>query len=194
VLIPRPETEQLVDWIIQDVKLQKIDKPIRILDIGTGSGCIAISLAKNLNNAEIWALDVSIDALEIAKKNALLNEVAIHFVEGDILNLKNFNFKFDIIVSNPPYVREKEKVEIHRNVLDYDPRVALFVKDDNPLLFYDAIADLTKNSLKKEGCLYLEINQYLGKESVDLLIKKGYKSIELKKDFLDNNRMIKARL
>ncbi len=198
VLIPRPETEELVEWIIQDIKNQKLkdkndsEKKIKILDIGTGSGCIAISLAKNTPSAKIWALDVSEKAIAIAKQNALSNKVNIHFLNKNILNLKELPNKFDVIVSNPPYVRELEKMEINNNVLKHEPHLALFVKDKNALIFYDKIADLTKINLTKKGCLYFEINQYLAKETTVLLKNKGFKNIELKKDIFGNDRMIKT--
>lgn len=190
VLIPRPETEELVNWIVSTT----LNDQIKILDIGTGSGCISISLAKNLPNTEVWALDVSKDALEIAKKNATLNNVTIQFINENVLTLKALPQEFDIIVSNPPYVRELEKQEINNNVLENEPHLALFVDNNNPLLFYDKIADLAKNSLTKCGELYFEINQYLGKETVELLKNKGFKNIELKKDIFGNDRMIKAIL
>jgi len=192
VLIPRPETEELVDWIIKDVKDTVSKKPIRVLDIGTGSGCIAISLAKNISNSKVQAMDISKEALQIAKENALYNKVSMDFIKADILNLKEKEEQYDIIVSNPPYVRNLEKKEMHSNVLDYDPEMALFVEDENPLIFYNAIADYAKKVLSKNGKLYFEINQYLGKEMLDLLQKKAFKSIELRKDFLGNNRMIRA--
>ena len=190
VLIPRPETEELVSWIIEDVKNDS--KKIKILDIGTGSGCIAVSLAKNIPNAKVWALDISNQAIEIAQKNALLNKVDIQFINKDILKLDELNIEFDIIVSNPPYVRELEKAEIKNNVLENEPHLALFVKDQNPLLFYDKISDFAKNNLVHKGSLYFEINQYLGKETIGLLVKKGLGNIELRKDIFNNDRMIKA--
>ena len=202
-LIPRPETEELVDWIIKDVQntghqpTTNNQQPITILDIGTGSGCIAISLAKNLPSAEVYAMDISVKALQIAKQNAKQNDVTIHFIEADILSpdaILNTTkvLRFDIIVSNPPYVRNLEKVEIKKNVMDYEPHTALFVNDENPLIFYKAIADFAKKNLKKEGKLYLEINQYLGKETISLLQNKGFKNTELRKDLFGNNRMLKA--
>ncbi|MCL4140592.1 UNVERIFIED_CONTAM: hypothetical protein GTU68_019375 [Idotea baltica] len=189
-LIPRPETEELVEWV-----LKEDEKSLKILDIGTGSGCIPISLAKNLKNASISAIDISTEALEVAKQNAALNNVAIHFIEMDILKTTSLNVKnFDIIVSNPPYVRELEKVEIKNNVLQNEPHLALFVDDENPLLFYKKIADLAKQHLSKNGLLFFEINQYLGKETVEMLHQKGFQSLELKKDLFGNDRMIKASL
>ena len=195
-LIPRPETEELVEWIlIEIVKLQssRVTK-LSILDIGTGTGCIPISLAKNLSNVSISAVEISSEALKIANQNAILNNVAVNFIETDILNTENLPQQFDIIVSNPPYVRELEKVEIKNNVLENEPHLALFVDDDNPLIFYSKIADLAKNHLTAKGLLFFEINQYLGKETVEMLQQKGFNSIELKKDLLGNDRMIKAKL
>lgn len=191
VLIPRPETEELVEWILNSVDK---NKKIKILDIGTGSGCIAISLAKNLPNAIVYALDVSAKALEITKQNAEINNVQIVFLQQNILASEKLAENYDIIVSNPPYVRELEKQEIKPNVLENEPHLALFVEDENPLIFYKKIAELAKNSLNKNGLLFFEINQYLGKETVDLLNSKGFKNIELKKDFFQNDRMIKASL
>ncbi|MCH3882591.1 peptide chain release factor N(5)-glutamine methyltransferase [Tenacibaculum aquimarinum] len=200
-LIPRPETEELVEWIIDEATKLKSDvtssadeKSSSILDIGTGTGCIPISLKKNLPNATVSAIDVSKEALKTAKENAKLNSVNINFMEIDILKTDDLPNNYDIIVSNPPYVRELEKVEIKNNVLENEPHLALFVDDNNPLIFYDKIADLAKLHLSKNGLLFFEINQYLGKETVDMLAKKGFKNIELKKDFSGNNRMIKATL
>jgi release factor glutamine methyltransferase len=192
VLIPRPETEELVNWIIEDAKLNIQNSKFKILDIGTGSGCIPISIAKNLPNTEVYALDISKEALKIAKENALKNSTTINFIEADILNLKELPQKFDIIVSNPPYVRALEKTQMQQNVLANEPHLALFVEDTNALIFYDKIADLAKKHLTKNGKLYFEINQYLGKETVDLLQTKGFKNVQLKKDIFDADRMIKA--
>ena len=195
-LIPRPETEELVAWIIEEAskgKLHKKDK-ISILDIGTGTGCIPISLAKNLIKSSVSAIDISQKALLIAKKNALLNNTKIDFFEMDILNTESLPQKFDIIVSNPPYVRELEKTEIKKNVLQNEPHLALFVDNNNPLLFYKKIADLATNYLRKNGLLFFEINQYLEKETVKMLEKKGFKNIELRKDLFGNYRMIKCQL
>ncbi|SNR51861.1 release factor glutamine methyltransferase [Lutibacter agarilyticus] len=192
VLIPRPETEELVAWIINDRKAEDSKNSIKILDIGTGSGCIPISLAKNIPNAEVSSIDISSEAIKTAEKNATLNNVDIQFMEADILNTSNLPYIVDVIVSNPPYVREIEKQEMQKNVLEYEPQLALFVEDENPLLFYDKIADLAKNYLSKNGQLYFEINQYLGKETVELLKTKGFTTIELKKDLFGVDRMIKA--
>lgn len=192
VLIPRPETEELVEWIIQDATIQIDNKKIRILDIGAGSGCIAISLANNLPYATVSALDISEKALQIAKENAQHNKVDIHFIQADILKIATLPQRYDIIVSNPPYVREEEKMQMHENVLEHEPKEALFVSDETPLLFYDKIADLAKKHLSEKGCLYFEINQYLGKETLQLMKAKGFTSVELRKDFLGKNRFIKA--
>jgi release factor glutamine methyltransferase len=206
-LIPRPETEELVEWILlETAKLQsdQVLKSLQILDIGTGSGCIPISLAKNLPAATISAIDISADALKIAIKNATLNKVKVDFIEGNVLDLYAFNeilkqkpynqVKFDIIVSNPPYVRELEKIEIQNNVLLNEPHLALFVSDENPLLFYDRIADVAKQHLSKNGLLFFEINQYLGEETIKILAEKGFKNIKLRKDLFGNDRMIKATI
>ncbi|WP_179020007.1 peptide chain release factor N(5)-glutamine methyltransferase [Winogradskyella forsetii] len=197
VLIPRPETEELVDLIIKCHSERSEESQIKILDIGTGSGCIAISLAKNLPNAEIFALDVSKEALKVAKENAELNKVKITFIEADILNESAWNLvfknlEFDIVVSNPPYVRELERQEIKPNVLENEPHLALFVEDDNPLVFYKAITKLAKKNLKENGQLYFEINQYLGIETKQLLIDTDFKNVELLKDLNGNDRMIKG--
>tara|TARA_B110000090_G_scaffold40461_1_gene44947 strand:- start:242 stop:1117 length:876 start_codon:yes stop_codon:yes gene_type:complete len=188
-LIPRPETEELVEWILETAATTA---PLQIIDIGTGTGCIPIALAKHLPNASLFAIDVSKEALRIAKQNATLNKVILHFTEKNILETTVLPKKFDIIVSNPPYVRELEKVDIKNNVLENEPHLALFVDDDKPLLFYDKIADLAKEYLTKNGLLYFEINQYLGTETVAMLHEKGFKNIELKKDIFGKNRMIKC--
>tara|TARA_R100001369_G_scaffold88932_1_gene126033 strand:- start:118 stop:993 length:876 start_codon:yes stop_codon:yes gene_type:complete len=199
VLIPRPETEEIVALIIANSKKENPNsKRIRILDIGTGSGCIAVSLAKNLPNAEVFALDVSKEALKVAKQNAKLNNAEITFIESDILNESalNFEFKdleFDTIVSNPPYVRELEKTEIQSNVLDNEPHLALFVEDNNPLQFYKAITAFAINNLKPKSELYFEINQYLGEETKQVLIDANFGAVELLKDLNGNDRMLKGR-
>ena len=192
VLIPRPETEELVAWIISDVEKYNKNKTIRTLDIGTGSGCIAISLAKNLPNIEVWAIDISPKALQVAKENANTHQVAVHFLEADILKTDELPKTYDMIISNPPYVRRQERSQMHGNVLQFEPDQALYVSDDNPLLFYKKIIVLATKYLNEKGCLYFEINQYLGKEVVQLLEQNGYKNIELRKDFLGNNRMLRA--
>ena len=190
VLIPRPETEELVDWIINaNLKIQKSGN-LKILDIGTGSGCIAISLAKNIPNAEVYAIDVSEKALATAKKNAALNNVNVTFISQNILETEDLKQQFDIIVSNPPYVRNLEKEEIKKNVLDNEPHLALFVEDNDALIFYRKIAELAQKNLSENGQLFFEINQYLSKEMVELLEKMNFKNIELRKDIYGNDRMI----
>ena len=191
VLIPRPETEELVEWI---VKNNKEAKKIKILDIGTGSGCIAISLAKNLPNAEVYALDVSKKAIETAKRNAVRNNVKITFALLNVLELDVLKFHYDIIVSNPPYVRNLEKQEIKKNVLNNEPHLALFVEDHDALIFYRKIAELAQKNLLENGQLFFEINQYLGKEMTDLLEKMNFENIELRKDIYDNERMISCKV
>jgi release factor glutamine methyltransferase len=190
VLIPRPETEELVEWIIKEnLKVGK-SKSLKILDVGTGSGCIAISLAKNLPKAQVFAIDVSEGALATAKRNAVSNEVVVTFLHQNILETEDLMQEFDVIVSNPPYVRNLEKEEIKKNVLDNEPHLALFVADNDALIFYRKIAELAQKNLVKNGSLYFEINQYLGKETVELLENLGFKNIELRKDIYDNDRMI----
>ena len=196
VLIPRPETEELVDWILKEFNEKK--EP-NILDIGTGSGCIAISLAKHLPEANIFGMDISKQALQTALQNANQNNVNVQFIELNILKPNVMmraakHLKFDIIVSNPPYVRELEKLEIKSNVLQNEPHIALFVSDENPLLFYDKIADFAKQYLTANGLLFLEINQYLAENMTTLLKQKGFKTIELRKDIFGNDRMIKTSL
>ncbi|WP_343486073.1 peptide chain release factor N(5)-glutamine methyltransferase [Allomuricauda sp. d1] len=192
VLIPRPETEELARWIIE-CQVER-SRNLKILDIGTGSGCIAIALAKNISEAEVHAIDISKKTLEVAKKNAKANNVDIHFLQDDILKstFVNRNSKFDTIVSNPPYVREQEKAEMQNNVKKYEPEGALYVSDEHPLVYYEAIARFCKRHLKQSGQLYLEINQYLAEETISLLKHHGFHGIELKKDIFGNDRMIKA--
>jgi len=196
-LIPRPETEELIDWIIKD-QLEFINDQLLILDIGTGSGCIPISLAKNLPKAKVSAVDISEEALKIAKENADSNKVEVRFIHGDILrhaelDLVSHKDKYDIIVSNPPYVRNLEKQEIKKNVLAHEPHLALFVEDDDALIFYRKITEFALEHLKKDGMLYFEINQYLGKQTVELIRDLGFSTVELRKDMSGNDRMIKAR-
>jgi len=188
-LIPRPETEELVEWIIHESKNRG---QVKILDIGTGSGCIAISLAKNLPDAQVFAIDVSDEALAVAKINAARNNVNVTFIQQDILAAQTLPEQFDIIVSNPPYVRNLEKAEIKQNVLDYEPHLALFVDDNDALVFYRKIALLAKANLPKNGKLYFEINQYLGKETLEMLEDFGFTNVVLRKDIYGNNRMTSA--
>ena len=192
VLIPRPETEELVEWILNSLQSTVTNQKVKIIDIGTGSGCIAISLAKNIPHAHVTALDVSVDALVTAQKNAQNNQVTVAFKNQNILETYDLQEQFDVIVSNPPYVRNLEKVEIKKNVLDYEPHLALFVENDNALIFYKKIAELAQKNLKPNGFLFFEINQYLGKETVDLLENLNFKNIELRKDIYGNDRMIRC--
>ena len=191
VLIPRPETEELVDWIIKE----NPDKYNRILDIGTGSGCIAISLAKNLPESVVYASDISSEALTVTKKNSKLNTVDIQIMQLDILNSDTqLNEKFDIIVSNPPYITEKEKKLMHKNILDFEPELALFVSNNNPLLFYKAIIDFGMNHLNPGGKIYFEVNESFGKETALLLEERAFRDISLKKDINGKDRMLRGIL
>lgn len=196
-LIPRPETEELVEWIVkQQTSINK--QQLHILDIGTGSGCIAISLAKKLPEAKVYALDISEKALTMSRQNAELNNVNVEFIEANILKSDTWNsilenMKFDIIVSNPPYVREKEKKQMKANVLNNEPHLALFVKDENPLQFYKAIIEFSKSNLNSDGMLFFEINEFLGKEMIQLLVDNNFKDIVLKQDIFKKDRMIKGR-
>jgi|TARA_B110000238_G_scaffold161954_1_gene176119 release factor glutamine methyltransferase len=182
-LIPRPETEELVQWILEH-------EFISLLDIGTGSGCISIAVKKN-KNVEVSAVDVSEPALLMAKENAKINEVNINFSIQDILKTDSLK-RFDLIISNPPYVLEKEKDLMLNNVLDNEPHSALFVSNENPLLFFKKIAELAYVSLSKNGLLFFEINESFGVEIVELLKHIGFVDIELKKDINEKDRMLKA--
>lgn len=191
-LIPRPETEELVQWAIEGAK-SKTDA-LSILDIGTGTGCIAVSIAKNIPDATVYAIDVSKKALTVARTNAKLNKVSVEFIELDILKWKTSlefeNLNFDIIVSNPPYVRQLEKAQMSANVLQYEPDLALYVDDDDPLVFYRTIAEFASEHLNVNGQLIFEINQYLGSEMLQLFEDYNFKDFELKKDIFGNDRMI----
>ncbi|MEO3404846.1 peptide chain release factor N(5)-glutamine methyltransferase [Mucilaginibacter sp. CAU 1740] len=199
VLIPRPETEELVEWVLSTVGNRQfaVDSDqlkMQILDIGTGSGCIAISLKKNLSEANVSAIDISKGALETAKGNAELNNVEVNFIEADILSIKSEIQipKSDIIVSNPPYVTLEDKKQMHTNVTDFEPHTALFVPEHDPLLFYRAIAEFALDNLNPEGQLFFEINEGFGKETVQLLTDKDFKNIELRKDMSGRDRMIRC--
>lgn len=198
VLIPRPETEELVDWILEVYNSKKIEnrpsKILNILDIGTGSGCIAISLKKNIPAAEVYALDIAADTLATAQQNALLNNVDVNFIQDDVLSsqISYLKSQFSVIVSNPPYVKEDEKPAMNNNVLDNEPHRALFVSNQNPLIFYDAIANFALKNLDENGLLFFEINEYLGEQTVQLLKDKGFKNIELRKDMQGKDRMMVA--
>lgn len=192
VLIPRPETEELVNIIIEENRNQS---QINILDIGTGSGCIAVSLAKKLKKALVYAIDVSSEAVELAKENALINDVKIDFLVCDIFKTEQIqNKKFDIIVSNPPYVLEKDKEILLSNVVAFEPHLALFVSNENPLVFYEQIALFARNNLNVNGHLYFEINELFGHEIAHLLHYYNYSNINILKDLNNKDRMIKAQL
>ena len=189
VLIPRPETEELVHWILSDK--DKLN-PLTILDIGTGSGCIAISLKKTAQLWNVAALDVSEQALDVAHRNASKNEVSIQFHLEDILDKKQWLIPLDVIVSNPPYVVPSEKEQMLSNVLDYEPDLALFVPEEDPLLFYKRIIEFAHQNLKPSGALYFEINPIFVDELVTFFKKFTFDSVEVRNDYLNRPRMIKA--
>jgi len=191
VLIPRPETEELVEWILSSVH---DNSNLKLLDIGTGSGCIAISLKNSLPKSQVNAFDISEEALLIAQKNAELNNLKINFEQVDILKNLNLNERWDVIVSNPPYIPENEKIEISQNVLDFEPHLALFVPEIDPLLFYKKIADFGKTHLNENGSLFFEIHYTKANQIIELLKSLGYIEIELRKDIFKNDRMIKAKI
>lgn len=199
-LIPRPETEELVEWILSEQNGSVFqNNPLSILDIGTGSGCIAISLAKNLQNAVVHALDISSEALKVAAQNSGVNNVEIEFFQTDVLRTGSLpsdsqNVRYDIIVSNPPYVRELEKELMQPNVVDYEPETALFVKNEDPLRFYKAISHLAKNSLKPGGNLFFEINEQFARELEAYLKEESFKQIEVRQDIYGKDRMLKCNL
>ena len=182
-LIPRPETEELVDWVLKE-------NFNSALDLGTGSGCIAIALAK-YSNADISAIDISEQALKIAKENAILNSVKVNWSQQDILGNQSLA-KVDLLVSNPPYVLNSEKERMQKNILEYEPHLALFVPDNDPLIFYKKIADIATESLNAGGKLFFEINEYFANELITILTHIGFVDIQLKKDINDRDRMIKA--
>lgn len=192
-LIPRPETEELVDLIINN---NHSSTGLSVLDVGTGSGCIAISLQKHLKAAQVTAVDVSAEAIAVARENSKIQDAPVNFILADILEWDSFfqnDQQYDIIVSNPPYITIKEQAEMHENVLRFEPHSALFVEEQAPLLFYDVIADLALAHLKTEGSLYFEINQYLGPETLELLQKKGFSTVNLYQDINGVDRMIHAK-
>lgn len=192
VLIPRPETEELVSMIVDEG--QRSTEKIEILDIGTGSGCIAVSLAKLLKNSHVTAIDISEKALEVAKANAIaIANAKTTFIQADILSNPTLPHKFDVIVSNPPYVCESEKAEMHRNVLDFEPAAALFVGDDNPLIFYKQIIKTANEYLKSDGTLWFEINEHLGEETLRLCVENGFANSVIINDFRGKDRFIKAQ-
>lgn len=186
-LIPRPETEELTDWIINDVSN---DGNIRILDIGCGSGCIAITLAKELKHSTVTALDISEEAISLTEENCKINNCQVECINDDIFNFSDA--QYDIIVSNPPYICDNEAADIESNVIDYEPHLALFVPDNSPLKFYEKITEYAARNLRSRGKLYFEINRKYGKEMQLLLEKFGFINIELRKDISNNDRMIKG--
>jgi release factor glutamine methyltransferase len=190
VLIPRPETEELVQWMIQENRLAQP----KILDIGTGSGCIAISMKKFISGSEVLACDISPVCIEYAQRNAALNSVQLEFVELDILDISSDfgSRKFDLIVSNPPYIRESEKQLMEKNVVDFEPETALFVPDADPLKYYSGIADFALLHLNPSGCLYFEINEAFGNECIEMLLRKGFSLTSIKKDIHGKDRMVRA--
>ena len=189
VLIPRPETEELVDLILRET----VDEPCRILDIGTGSGCIALALKSHLKNAIISGVDISEKALEISRENGILNRLDVQFFQADILNWQKYDWPFfDVIVSNPPYVTESEKKLMHKNVLDFEPSNALFVNDTDPLLFYRTIAQFALENLNPNGKIYFEINENFGPETKNMLAVFGFAKIDIVTDIHGKNRFVKA--
>jgi release factor glutamine methyltransferase len=190
VLIPRPETEELVEWAISSVDNGQKGA---IIDIGTGSGCIAISLKKNLTKFDVSAIDISAGAIKTAESNAVLNKVDVNFIQHDILKYTEIELpKSSIIISNPPYVTLQDKTQMHTNVTDFEPHTALFVPENDPLIFYKAIADFALINLLPDGLLFFEINESYGKETVEMLSNKQFKNIELRKDMSGRDRMVKA--
>jgi release factor glutamine methyltransferase len=192
VLIPRPETEELVNWVTTDLRLPIAD--MKVIDIGTGSGCIPIALKKKLTDATIYACDISEEALEVAGKNADNQQTDIRLLQCDFLNKEERNHlpEVDVVVSNPPYIPVNEKSLIPENVTRHEPHIALFVSDDDPLQFYMAIADFARYRLSRNGSVYVEIHEDLCVAVRELFSKKGFKKIEVKKDMQDKNRMVKA--
>ena len=189
VLIPRQETEELVDWILRSEQKEKH----AVLDIGTGSGCIALALKKHLPLAEVYAIDHSSRALSVASENALSLGLSINIQILDIFHPHPFEKKFDLIVSNPPYVRESEKKLMHPNVLDFEPTEALFVSDDDPLSYYRAIAEFSNHHLQKDGWIYFEINEAMGEETSELMKEYGFSAVEVRKDLNGKERMLRCK-
>ncbi len=196
VLIPRPETEELVDWVLKELKNTRHEHDsLKILDIGTGSGCIPISIKKHIYSAEVFAVDISPQALETARQNSDLNEAPVTLIQDDILNPSQdilINSQFSLIISNPPYVTFSEKDQMKANVLEHEPHLALFVPDDDPLIFYRAISDFALKHLPERSLLFLEINENLGPQTLDLLKEMGFSNIELRQDIRGKDRIIRA--
>jgi release factor glutamine methyltransferase len=194
VLIPRPETEELVQWVVDVTRKDSPKRNLNIWDIGTGSGAIAISLYKELNDAKVSASDISEVALNIASENSQINKADVWFFQHDILNDPPPEFTCDIIISNPPYVKESEKALMQKNVLDYEPAQALYVPDDDPLLYYKAIARCGSMVLRNNGIIFVELNEALGNETMEVFKMAGFKSVSLKKDINGKHRFLKAAL
>jgi release factor glutamine methyltransferase len=194
VLIPRPETEEIVSLILKELSFKIINKDFRILDIGTGSGCIAISLKHHFPASEVTAVDISVEAIEVARNNAIKNKVEIDFIEADILDLNQLAFasEYDLIVSNPPYVTQSEKLQILPNVVDYEPHTALFVPDDDPLIFYNAILKFAKTYLRTNGSLWFEINEMFGVQLKNLAFSHGFREANIIFDFRGNSRFLQC--
>ena len=194
VLIPRPETEELVEWVKppHPPKGEFLSGTPTLLDVGTGSGCIAVALKKKFPSANVSAMDISPEALALAKENAALNEVNIEFIQDDILHPAATDRKWDVIVSNPPYIPASEQRYLHKNVTDFEPHLALFVQDNDPLIFYRKIAEFALSHLTAGGRLYVEIHQSLGRQCCQLLESMGFQSVELRKDLSGNDRMISS--
>lgn len=189
VLIPRPETEELVKWIFDE----HIGKEIEIMDVCSGSGCIAIALASLMKGATVYGVDKSVEALNLASTNSTASKNAVDFFHFDVLKQESFGFmKFDVMVSNPPYVLQTEKRLMAENVLNYEPHMALFVEGDDPLLFYRRIVDLAEGHLNKGGTLYFEINEAFGAEVKSLLLDRNYSEVELRKDLNGRDRMVRG--
>ena len=191
VLIPRPETEELVDWVINSLYTEINNG--HILDIGTGSGCIAISLKKHLPSFKVSGIDISAAAIQTASENAKLNHAEVNFLDEDILNPKAIiSEKYKVIISNPPYVTLLDKRQMHTNVTDFEPHNALFVPENDPLIFYRAIVNFALSQLEQNGLLFFEINESYGQETVNLFNELGFKDIILRKDMSGRDRMVKA--
>lgn len=190
VLIPRPETEEMVDWIVKS----RFPETCSVLDIGTGSGCIALAIKSQMLKAVVSGIDISEVALETARQNALENWLDVGFFQADILNWERYSWKMvDVIVSNPPYVRNSEKLQMHENVLNFEPESALFVTDGDPLVFYRSISAFAKKFLNAGGCLFFEINENLGNEMSELLSAAGFCDIEIRKDINGKERILFCR-
>lgn len=190
VLIPRPETEELVKWVLDDHATSK--SSLSVIDFGTGSGCIAVSLKHKRPDWSVSGLDKSVEALKVAQFNGLQNRVEVDFLENDLLDFKPMSVKFDLVVSNPPYIRNSEKRLMQKNVLEFEPEMALFVEDEDPLIFYRVIAEISMTLLHENGCIYFEINEAFGNETAQMLKEYGYRDVELREDLFGKPRMVKA--